>query len=252
MWASLTWLASHTQRIEFGPLVTPVSFRNPVFTARSAKDVSDLSGGRLVLGVGAGWQEREHANFGFELLGVRPRFKRFQESLEVITRLLRSDKPVSFAGEFYQLRNATLLPLPQQPGHPPILIGGNGRTLTLPLAARYADEWNSTFMLPEKFSALSKHLDELLVENGRRPGDVRRSPMTGIVFGRDDAEVQRLLSRRNSTADSLRERGVVVGTASAVTDQLDALAEAGVQRGMLQWLELVDLDRLEALARSLL
>ncbi|MCB0081201.1 MAG: LLM class flavin-dependent oxidoreductase, partial [Caldilineaceae bacterium] len=83
LWISLAWLASHTSRIEFGSMVSPVSFRHPVWTARMAKDVDNLSGGRLILGVGAGWQEREHANFGFDLLEVPERFARFEEGLEV-------------------------------------------------------------------------------------------------------------------------------------------------------------------------
>src|SRR5688572_3396654 len=98
LWVSLTWLASHTQRIEFGPLVSPVSFRQPTMTARMAAAVDDLSGGRLNLGLGAGWQEREHSNFGFQLLEKGPRMDRFTEGLEVITRLLRSDEPSSYAG----------------------------------------------------------------------------------------------------------------------------------------------------------
>ena len=97
-WTSLTWLASHTKRIEFGPLVSPVSFRTPALTARMAAAVDDLSGGRLTLGLGAGWQEREHRLFGLELLDMKSRFARFHEGLEVITRLLKSDQPVSFEG----------------------------------------------------------------------------------------------------------------------------------------------------------
>ena len=124
LWVSLTWLASHTKRIEFGPMVSPVSFRNPIFTARIAKDVDDLSGGRLTLGVGAGWQAREHTNFGFNLLEIPERFDRFEEGLTVITRLLQSDKPVDFTGNYYQLHEAVLLPRAQRKGGPPILIGG--------------------------------------------------------------------------------------------------------------------------------
>src|SRR5512136_1964449 len=102
LWTCLTWLATHTRRIEFGPLVSPVSFRDPRMTARIARDVDDLSGGRLTLGLGAGWQEREHTNFGYDLLGVPQRFARFQEGVQVVTRLLRSAEPVSFAGQYYQ------------------------------------------------------------------------------------------------------------------------------------------------------
>ena len=104
LWTSLTWLAGNTQRIEFGPLVTPFSFRHPVFTARMASAVDDLSQGRLVLGLGAGWQEREHRLFGFDLLEPAERFDRFEEGLEVVTRLLQSDEPVTFEGRYYQLR----------------------------------------------------------------------------------------------------------------------------------------------------
>lgn len=249
LWVSLTWLASHTRRILFGPLVTPFSFRHPVWTARMAKDVDDLSGGRLVLGLGAGWQEREHRMFGFELLDVDARFARFQEGLEVVTRLLRSQEPVSFEGRFYRLRDAVLLPRPRRPGGPPILIGGNGVKRTLPLAARYADEWNGVFVSPSRYAQLNAHLDALLQEVGRSPEQVRRSLMTGLIFGRTDAEVKEKLRGRD--VDALRARGVIVGTISAVVDQLAAFAEAGAQRVMLQWLDLDDLDRLEALAHGL-
>jgi F420-dependent oxidoreductase-like protein len=135
LWVSLTWLASHTSRIAFGPIVSPVSFRHPPMTARVAAAVDDLSGGRLQLGLGAGWQEREHTNFGMDLLELGPRFTRFTEALEVISSLLKSDEPVSFIGEYYQLREAILLPRPQRPGGPPIIIGGNGPQRTLPLVA---------------------------------------------------------------------------------------------------------------------
>jgi alkanesulfonate monooxygenase SsuD/methylene tetrahydromethanopterin reductase-like flavin-dependent oxidoreductase (luciferase family) len=132
MWVSLTWLASNTKRIEFGPLVSPVSFRPPALTARMAAAVDDLSGGRLTLGLGAGWQEREHRLFGFDQLNLAERFTRFEEGLEVVTRLLRSDEPVSFDGKYFQLREAVLLPRPQRTNGPRILIGGIGPKRTLP------------------------------------------------------------------------------------------------------------------------
>jgi F420-dependent oxidoreductase-like protein len=250
LWVSLTWLASHTERIEFGSLVSPVSFRNPVFTARMAKDVAELSGGRLTLGLGAGWQEREHANFGFDLLEVPDRFARLEEGLEVITRLLREDQPVTYEGRFFRVREAVLLPRPTRPDAPPILIGGNGPRRTLPLVARFADEWNGVYIPATRYAELSARLDELLEAAGRRPGDVRRSLMTGLVFGRDDAEVTAGLGDRD--AAELRQRGLVVGTPSEVVDQLGQLAELGVHRVMLQWLDLDDLNGLAAMARAVL
>ena len=138
LWVSLTWLASHTERIEFGPLVSPVSFRDPTMTSRMAAAIDDLSGGRLNLGLGAGWQVREHHNYGWDLLEIPNRFDRFEEGLEVVSRLLSSDASSDFSGAYYQLHDAILLPRPQRPGGPPILIGGNGLQRTLPLVARYA------------------------------------------------------------------------------------------------------------------
>ena len=250
LWSSLTWLADNSDRIEFGPLVSPVSFRHPVITAWTASSVDSLAGGRLRLGIGAGWQEREHEAHGFELLETELRFARFEEALEVITLLLRNDEPVSFDGEFYGLRDAVLMPRSPRPGGPPIVIGGNGPRRTLPLAARYADEWNAVLIPPERFAELSARLDELLREAGRPPEAVRRTLMTRVLFGRTDADVGSKLGGR--AADELRARGAVVGTGPEVAEQLGRLEEAGVQRVMLQWLETDDIDGLEAMAQAIL
>lgn len=250
LWVSLTWLASHTRRIEFGPLVSPVSFRHPTMTARMAAAVDDLSGGRLTLGLGAGWQEREHHNYGWDLLDKPDRFDRFEEGLEVVSRLLHQEQPVDFSGRYYRLSEAVLLPRPLRPGGPPILIGGNGPTRTLPLVARYADEWNGVFITAARYAELNARLDGLLEERGRRPGEVRRSLMTQVVFGRNEMELKQKLEVH--TLAELRQAGHVVGTPAGVNEQLAELAEVGVQRVMLQWLEQDDLDRLEALAKAVL
>ena len=252
LWVSLTWLASHTQRIQFGPLVSPVSFRNPTMTARMAAAVDDLSGARLTLGVGAGWQDREHNNYGWNLLDIAGRFARFEEGLEVITKLLNSDAPVNYQGDYYRLNEAVLLPRPARAGGPPILIGGNGPKLTLPLAARFAAEWNGVFIPPAAFAARNRQLDVMLTENGRFPQDVQRSLMTGIIFGRNAKELQQKLVAERKSAEELRAEGLVVGTGETIGEQLEAFAAAGVQTIMLQWLDLDDLTGLEALARSVL
>lgn len=252
LWVSLTWLASHTRRIEFGPLVSPVSFRHPAFTARLAKDVDDLAGGRLTLGVGAGWQVREHANFGFDLLEIADRFARFEEGLTVITQLLHSPTPVDFTGRYYRLQEAILLPRPQRPGGPPVLIGGNGEQRTLRLVARFAQEWNGVYLPPARYAELSQRLDQLLIAQGRQPGDVRRSLMTGLCFGRNEAELQQQLQAAGTTAEQARSRGLVVGTPATIRAELQARAAVGVQRIMLQWMALDDLAGLEALAGAVL
>lgn len=252
LWVSLVWLADNTSRIEFGPLVSPVSFRHPTMTARMATAVDDLSHGRLTLGLGAGWQEREHHNYGWDLLDIPGRFARFEEGLQIIQHLLQSDEPLDFAGQYYQLHEAVNLPRPQRSGGPPILIGGNGPKRTLPLAAHYADEWNGVYIPPAVFAERSQRLDELLEGNGRNPQDVRRSLMAGCWFGQTDAEVQAKLDARNLTLEEAHQHGLAVGTANQIVDQLGSWAAAGVQRIMLQWLDLDDLAGLEALAHAVL
>lgn len=249
MLSSQTWLASQTSRIEFGPIVSPVSFRDPIVTAWTAMAISDLSGGRFRLGLGAGWQEREHREFGYELGGLKHRFDRFEEALQVITLLLRSEEPVSFEGEFYRMENALLLPRPHAKGQPPITIGGKGPKRTLPLTARYADEWNGVGITVDHFKSLNGLLDDLLREEGRPVEAVRRTLMTRVVIGRDQEGVD---ARRGETSiDEFRERGAIVGTPPEVREQLRELAAAGVEVVLLQWLDgLDDIAGIEFLAHE--
>lgn len=252
LWVSLTWLASHTKRIEFGPMVSPVSFRQPTMTARMAAAVDDLSNGRLILGLGAGWQEREHTNYGWDLLDVPSRFDRFEEGLQIISQLLNSDTPSDFTGHYYQMQEGILLPRPQRQGGPPILIGGNGPRRTLPLVAKYATEWNGVYIPPATYAERNQRLSDLLAENGRSAADVRRSLMTGLIWGKTEAEVEAKLAPRNVTPAEARSRGVAAGTASQIVAQLGEWEAVGVQRVMLQWIDLDDMDGLEAFATAVL
>lgn len=261
---SLAYLADHTQRIHFGPLVAPFSFRDPTLLARQAAALDDLSGGRMILGVGAGWQEREHTLFGHALLDVPGRMRRLEEGLEVVTRLLRSDEPVTFHGEFYHLRDATLLPRPSRLGGPPILIGGNGMTRTLPLVVRFAAYWNASFLSPEAFHERSARLDELLRAAGRRPEEVQRSLMLTVIFARTRDELEQRLAARRARPElagkSLDEvvaaihtaGNAITGTPEGVLRRIRDYAAAGAQEIMLQWLDLDDLDGLRALAETVL
>jgi F420-dependent oxidoreductase-like protein len=264
MIVSLTYLADHTRRIHFGPLVAPVSFRHPTLLARQAAAIDDLSGGRMILGLGAGWQEREHSHFGHHLGDIPTRMARFQEGIEVVTQLLHSDEPVTFEGQYFQLHDAILLPRPQRPGGPQILIGGNGVKRTLPLAARYADIWNGTFLPPAVFRERSSQLDTLLQQAGRKPGDVRRTLMVALFFGKDMADLDRSLSWRHARAEyankSLDEAvalmqasaGLLVGTPEMLIEQIKAYADAGVEELMMQWFDTDDLDGVRAFASSVL
>ena len=264
MIVSLAYTAGSSKRIHFGPLVAPLSFRDPTLLARQAAALDDLSNGRMILGVGAGWQEREHTTFGHELGDVPTRMARFEEGLEVITRLLRSDEPVAFEGRFYHLRGAILLPRPQRPGGPPILIGGNGRKRTLPLVARYGDIWNAVMLGPDEFRDASAALDRLLLDVGRKPEDVARTVMLGSYFGRDEQELDSKLSWRHDDPELAGKplddvvqllhttRHVLVGTPDQVIAQLRAYITLGAQEIMVQWLDLDDMDGLHAFATSII
>lgn len=252
LWASLTYAASHTERVEFGPLVTPVTFRHPGITARAAAAADDLSGGRLVLGIGAGWQVREHRVFGVPFPDTETRLQMLDEYVDVVRCLLRSDEPTHYEGRHYRLDGAVLLPRPSRPGGPPILIGGNGRRRTLPLAAKYADEWNGLMVEPAVLSDLMKRLDGYLDGIGRPRDAVKRSIMLGTIFARDEGSLRRDLEGRGLTVEAARERGAIVGTPPMWVEQLSAYRDTGVQRVMLQWLDQDNLEDLEIIAREVL
>jgi F420-dependent oxidoreductase-like protein len=242
---SLTYAADHSKRIEFGTLVAPTTFRHPAMTARMAAAIDDLSGGRMVLGLGAGWNEREHRQFGIPFYDKATRFEMLVDALEITTRLFASDEPVSYQGKHFSLDEAILLSRPQRPGGPTILIGGNGPTKTLPLAAQYADEWNGVFLSPETYRERNQLLDGLLEEAGREPGDVKRSLMTEAIVGADDAAVR-------ARAEGKEQAKMIIGTPSAVVDRIAQYADAGAERVMLQWLNQDDIAGLELIARDVL
>ena len=264
MVVSLAYLADHTQRIAFGPLVAPLSFRDPRLLARQAAALDDLSGGRLILGVGAGWQAREHSVYGYDLGDTATRMGRYAEGLEVITRLLRSDEPVTFAGQYYRLDGATLLPRPQRPGGPRILVGGNGQRRTLALAARYADIWNCFSVSAAGFHERSQTLDRLLAEAGRKSTDVRRTVMLRAYLGRSDAELEWRLAWRHDdpelaglslveTVETLRtKKHALIGAPEQIIAGIHTYAAAGAEEIMLHWFEQEDRDGLRAIAETVL
>ncbi len=252
LWTSLTFAATFTQRIEFGSLVTPITFRHPAMTARYAAAVDDLSGGRLVLGMGAGWQEREHKKFGVPFYDFPTRYAMLQEGLDVVTSLFQSDEPVNYAGKYYSLEEALLLPRPQRKGGPPLLIGGNGAKRTLPLVAQYASEWNAVYLPPDLYPERSQQLDELLRQHGRQPQDVKRSLMTQVIYEPDPAALEARVARYERTPAELIARGLIVGNADQIVEQIGQWVERGVQRFMLQWLNQDDIDGLEQLAKHVL
>jgi len=259
-WTSLTALAQRTQRIRFGPLVSPMTFRHPALLARMAAAVDRLSDGRLVLGVGAGWNEAEHAAFGIRLPPLKERFDRLEEGIAVI-KALWTGGPVDVDGRYYQLRGASAFPRPVQQPAPPLLIGGDGEVRLLRIVAQHADEWNSHAPGPEMYRAKRARLEEHCREVGRDPNAIHRSWMGGILIGRDRGEVaekghwfQSFLGSMagvppTAVPDTLRQRHWLVGTPDEVAGQLETWSSVGVERVMLQWYHLDDLDGLSLLAR---
>jgi alkanesulfonate monooxygenase SsuD/methylene tetrahydromethanopterin reductase-like flavin-dependent oxidoreductase (luciferase family) len=250
---ALTYLASQTQRTRFGPLVAPLSFRDPVILARQAVALDDLSGGRMILSVGAGHIVREHEMFGYDLGDVPTRIARFTEGLEVITQLLRNNEPANFDGRFFQLRDAALATRPQRAGGPPILIGTRGGRKMLSLAARYADIWNTWWVSAETFGEYSAALDDLIRAAGRQSTDVKRTVMLGLFIDHPTADLEKQVSifRRYypETANTpvaelltqLREGGgCLVGTPEMIVEQIRPYIAAGVEEIIVDFYDFDD------------
>jgi alkanesulfonate monooxygenase SsuD/methylene tetrahydromethanopterin reductase-like flavin-dependent oxidoreductase (luciferase family) len=261
---ALSYLADHTEKVHFGSLVSPFSFRDPVMLARQAAALDDLSNGRMILGFGAGNREGEHTMFGYDFGDVSTRMDRLEEGLEVTTRLLRSKQPTSFEGRFFRLKDAEL-PTTQRSGGPPILVGGRGPRRTLPLVARYADIWNGQHLTPDEFRQRSALLDTLLVKAGRHPRDVQRTISLWLFCGRDEAELERRASwvrdvdaawadlPLDALFDKLRSRiSIFVGTPEEVVKLLRAYEAAGATEVMVQWYGLDDIEGLRKFSEQVL
>jgi alkanesulfonate monooxygenase SsuD/methylene tetrahydromethanopterin reductase-like flavin-dependent oxidoreductase (luciferase family) len=258
---SLVYLAEHTERVNFGSLVAPVSVREPVMLARQAMSIDDLSGGRMVLGVGAGWMESEHAAFGYPLGSPKNRLDRLDEALFVITSLIRSQEPVSFQGQFYKLQEARLLPRPIRPTR--ILVGGNGPKRTLPLVARYADIWNCEFETAERFAELSSQLDGWITAAGRHPSDVKRTTVNLVICYQSPEELHnRLVQLRKikifagesdeELMGMLQSMKCILGSPQEVIEKIEPYAQAGTEEFVIAWFGIRDLDGLELIASNVL
>jgi alkanesulfonate monooxygenase SsuD/methylene tetrahydromethanopterin reductase-like flavin-dependent oxidoreductase (luciferase family) len=262
---SLSYLGSFSQRLRFGPLVAPMSFRHPSLLALQAIALDELSNGRLTLGIGAGWQQREHALFGYHLGDVRTAFARLQEGLEVLTLLLRQDEPAYFEGTHYRLQGARLLPRPRGPHETPILIGGNGIRKLLPLVAQYGDIWNGVFLSPVAFRERLMVLDSLLIQRGRRPDDVRRTLLCQLHYALTLDELDDRLSWRYGVPDlahlSLKETiaalrtpawgNRLIGTSDMIIEQIQAYDLTRLEEIMVVWADLDDTARLRSFAETI-
>lgn len=256
LWPSLTALALRTQRIRFGPMVCSITFRHPAVLAKMAAAVSELSGGRLDLGLGAGWHAGEHQMFGIDFPPYPVRLAMLDEGATVV-KALWSGQPASFSGQYYRLDQAESYPLPAE-RNPALIMGGKGEK-TLKVVARQATEWNCVYCNVETFREKSAELDANCEALGRNPATIRRSMMMPFVIGRDEVTIQNRIEagRRMfpTLPANLREwqaAGFPGGSPAQVLEELKRFEAAGVERFMLQHNDLDDLDSLELLAAEVL
>lgn len=260
LWPSLTLVAARDSRLEFGALVSPTTFRHPVMLAKDSVALDNLSNGRFWLGVGAGWNEREHRAFGFPLPPLKERMDRLEEAIEVI-KLLWTGEPVRYAGEQFRLDDAQMRPVPVRSSGVPMMIGGSGERRTLRMVARFADEWNATASNLEDYRHKVEVLERHCSEIGRDSSTIARSMMLGHIIGADDAELRERARRIQSVVPSMqglpveevlqrmRDRGWLVGTPDEIVEAIRARAAAGVSRIMLQTHDQDDMDAIELFGR---
>jgi alkanesulfonate monooxygenase SsuD/methylene tetrahydromethanopterin reductase-like flavin-dependent oxidoreductase (luciferase family) len=257
-WATLAGLAALTARIRLGTLVSPGTFRHPSVLARMAATVDHISRGRLDVGMGAGWYEREHVEGGFPFLDAKGRFELFAEQVEVVVRSWTEDA-FDHAGSAYDLRGQTALPRPFQQPHPPLVLGGSVRPRFAGLAARYASEVNTLGAPDEELRGRKERLDRACEEAGRDPATLGFSVMTACFVGADRGEVldrlRRFLADRGGDPEALLEERRdrwLAGTVEEVAERIEGLRALGVTRVFLQHLNHDDDDMVRLVGDRLL
>jgi F420-dependent oxidoreductase-like protein len=256
-WTSLSVLAVRTWQIRFGPMVSPLTFYHPARLAKMAVALDTLSGGRLDLGLGAGWNEHEHRMFGIPMPPLKERLDRLECAARHI-RALGAGRPVTLDQAYYPLHRAENYPLPTH-GRLRIVIGGRGEKRTLRIAAEFADEWNVTRVDLAGFSRKREILAQHCAALGRDPDTVTRSLMVPMAIGRDRAEVARRIAAARAIFPQLpdgeaawREASFLAGAPEDIARTLLEWKAAGLQRVLLQMLDQEDLGALESFARRVL
>jgi F420-dependent oxidoreductase-like protein len=243
-WTTLAGLAARTERIRLGTMVSPATFRHPSVLARIATTVDHISGGRVELGMGAGWYERDHSENGFPYLDTRRRFDLFAEQVEIVVRTW-TEAGFDHEGEHYTLRDQTALPRPVQQPHPPLILGGAAKLRAAALAARFASEYDTGFATLEELRERRARLDAACEEFGRDPATLPLSLMATCVVGRDRSEYEERLGRVRDLLGSWQmgvEGNWIAGTLDEVLQRFADLESAGVSRVFLQHLDHADLD----------
>jgi F420-dependent oxidoreductase-like protein len=231
-WTTLSSLASVTERLRIGTIVSGNTYRHPAVVAKMAANVDIVSGGRLICGMGAGWQDNEHRAYGIAFHTLRQRLEMLDEACAVLRSLWTRDR-TTFAGRYYRLEDAPLMPKPVQQPHPELMVGGGGEKVTLRIAAKHADHWN-VWGGPETLARKGRILDEHCAAVGRDPRTILRSANMVLALSDDPAEVAAIRSafmRRMGRDDASADESMLAGSPAKVQDRLATLAGAGV--GML-------------------
>jgi F420-dependent oxidoreductase-like protein len=254
-WGTLCALAALTSSLRLGTMVSPATFRHPSLLAKLVVTADQVSNGRVELGLGAGWHEREHEAYGFPFPATATRMEVLEEQLQIVLGSW-TETGFSFTGRHYTLSGLDARPRPVQQPHPPLIMGGLAGPRSAALAARYADEYNTVFPTVEDVRERRARLVEACERQGREPLPV--SVMTGVVVGAGESElrdrVRRVAEKQGSDPEALLAEppaGWIVGTVESAAEQLAALREAGVARVMCQHLVHEDLDAVALIGREL-
>jgi F420-dependent oxidoreductase-like protein len=245
-WGTLNALAAITSRLRLGTMVSPATFRHPSELAKLVATADHVSNGRVELGLGAGWHEREHAAYGFPFPATKTRMDMLEEQLQIV--LGAWTKPgFDFSGAHYQLEELDAQPKPVQQPHPPLIVGGLAGPRGAGLAARFADEYNTVFPTLDDVRTRKQAIEAACEKQGRPP--IPLSIMTGVVVGRD--RFRRVAEKIGADPDDAPPPGWVTGTVDEAAEQLAALKEAGVSRVMCQHLLHEDLETIAILGGEL-
>ncbi len=254
-WLTLAALARETSHIRLGTLLSSATFRLPGPLAVMVAQVDQMSGGRVELGLGAGWYEQEHLSYGIPFPPLAERMRRLAEQLEIVTGLWRTPvgERFSYAGEFYRLQDAPALPKPVQSPHPPVIVGGRGDKVTPRLAARYATELNAAFLPPAAAAARFARAAEECARLGRPAGQLRCAGGVPGAVGRTDAEARRRAEALHGASGALPpDDATVCGPPEALVERIEQLRQAGASRVYLRLGDLTDLDHVELIAAQVL
>ncbi|TFV59091.1 LLM class F420-dependent oxidoreductase [Mycobacterium sp. PS03-16] len=248
-WVTLAGLARETSTIRLGTMVTSATFRHPGPLAIAVAQVDEMSGGRVELGLGAGWFEAEHQAYAIPFPPLGERFDRLSEQLDILTGLWATPvgETFDYTGTHYSVVDSPALPKPAQ-AVPPIIIGGQGAKRTPALAARFAGEFNVPFVPLDTLTTQFERVAAAVADAGREPDSMTYSAAFVLCAGADDAEIARRAGAIGREVDELRSNSPMVGTPAEMVDKLAPFVEAGVQRVYLQMLDMSDLDHLALVA----